>query len=320
MVGRGRRAIATLIVWLAPSGCLSDLTPPPGFDGGGPGGSDGGAGDSDGGVQPKCDPAGPFGVPEPLETVGGSINDGIEQGWPRVSRDGLTLYLVRADTRDGGRLLAGEIVFLSRSDVEDEFGAVATVETEFNPATNNDAPSVSADGLSLYYSDHSDSILVTAREEPGDLFPYPGELLHFDTDGVRDMHPYVVGDTLYFTSSRDGPVDDLDVYRANGVDDRLGAPGPMNLQTEGPGQQIAPVVSSDHRVVFFSADGTLHRAVRQPNGEFDVAAPADDLNDGVSYAGSLSADDCVLYFHTNRRAGTDFDIWMARATVTFEGD
>jgi hypothetical protein len=90
------------------------------------------------------------------------------------------------------------------------------------------------------------------------------------------------------------------------------------LITESPHMQFAPVVSSDHRVIFFSADGGLYRAVRQPNGNFGMAESVEELDEGVSYPGSLSADDCLLYFHTDRRAGTDFDIWVARATVTFE--
>ena len=72
-------------------------------------------------------------------------------------------------------------------------------------------------------------------------------------------------------------------------------------------------------MILFSADGALYRAVRQPNGDFAVAVLVEELDGGISYPGSLSPDDCVLYFHTDRRAGTDFDIWIARATVTFEG-
>jgi len=111
-VGGRRCAIATLCAALASSsGCLSDLTKPPGLDGGGEG-EDGGGGEPDaGGGGPRCDPALPFGEPVLLTTAPSSINTTWEDGWPRVSRDDLTLYWVRAQERDGGRFLGGNLFF-----------------------------------------------------------------------------------------------------------------------------------------------------------------------------------------------------------------
>lgn len=304
---------------LASSGCLSDLKEPPGRDGG-PGGADGGGGGEDGSVGPKCDPAGPFGDPEPLATAGGSINDGVEQAWPRVSRDGLTLYYVEASTRDGGRILNGAVLHIGRAggDAESDFDlATAVEEVEFTASNNNDAPFLSAEETRLYFSNGADKVYVSDREATEGPFPYPGVELGVNAVGARDVHPYLVGDTLYFSTSREGGDGSLKLYRSMGEEGVFETAEPIDLITESPHFQWAPVVSSDHRVIFFSADGALYRAVRQPSGVFDMAEPVEELDQGVSYPGSLSADDCVLYFHTDRRAGTDFDIFVARATITF---
>lgn len=319
-MGRGRCAIATLIVCLGSSGCLSDLKEPPGRDGG-PGAVDSGGGE-DGSVGPKCDPAGLFDEPEPLATAGGSINDGVEQAWPRVSRDGLTLYYVEASTRDGGRLLNGAVLHVGRAggEADADFDmTTAVAEDEFTASDNNDAPFLSSDERRLYFSNGADKVYASDRDGSEGPFPYPGAELGLNAEGARDVHPYLVGDTLYFSTSREGGDGSLKLYRSVGVEGAFETAEPINLITASPHFQWAPVVSSDHRVIFFSADGALYRAVRQPSGSFDMAEVVEELDEAVSYPGSLSADDCVLYFHSDRRAGTDFDIFVAQATVTFGG-
>ena len=302
---------------LAPSGCLSDLTRPPGLDDGGIE-RDGGGG-ADGAPATRCDPAQPFEAPVLLTTTPATINSDIQEGWARVSDDDLTLYFVRAVNHDVGRFLEGGLFFIRRDDPGSLFDADSlTNESEFNPGANNEAPYLAPDRSRLFYSNGADHIFFSDRDGTEGLFPSPGATANFSTTDVRDMHPYLVGnDTLYFTSSRGGSPDKLQAYRATRNGEDFDAPEPLGITTEVPGQQIAPVASSDHRVVFFSADGTLYRAVRGGEGTFDTVVLADDLNGGSSYPGSLSRDDCVLYFHSDRSGG-DFDIWMARATVVLD--
>jgi hypothetical protein len=308
--------MALSLACAAGTGCLSDLTKPAERDGGGPGSSDSAVG-RDGAVGPLCDPAGPFEPPEPLDTLSGSINTGVEEGWPRLSRDGLVLYYVQANTRDGGRFLDGEVIFLIRDDASEDFDAdSATDEASFTTSNNNEALFLSADNERLYFSTGADKVYVSARDGTEGPFPYPGEELGINAKESRDIHPYVVGDTLYFSSSRDDG-STLELYKSTAPDGEFVTAEPVDLITEIPHMQFAPVVSSDHRVIFFSADGALYRAVRQPSGDFATAEPVEELDEGVSYPGSLSPDDCLLYFHTDRRADTDFDIYVARATVMF---
>src|SRR5688572_1378538 len=184
MVGRRRCAIATSIACLALGGCLSDLVEPPGRDGSPE--VDGGGGGEDGSVGPKCDPAGPFGEPEPLATAGGSINDGAQQAWPRVSRDGLTLYYVQATNRDGGRLLDSTVLHAGRAggDADSAFDvATAVAEEQFTASDNNDAPFLSSDGTRLYFSNGADKVYVSDREGTEGPFPYPGVALGINAEG-----------------------------------------------------------------------------------------------------------------------------------------
>lgn len=322
MVGRVRCAIATVVVCIAPAGCLSDLDKPAGFDGGNQGGSDGGTGGRDGGAGIKCDPAGPFDPPEPLATAGGSINDGVEQAWPRVSPDGLTLYYVEAETRIGAGLIEGAVVRLGRAggDVTAAFdmGSKAA-EEEFVAGDNNEAPFLSADGRRLYYNNASAKTFASDRGGTEGPFPYPGDELGINEVDSRDVNPYLVGDdALYFASSRRNEDGTLELFRSMAQDGGLFVVGePMDIATEPPHMQFAPAVSSDERVVFFSGDGAIYRAVRRPEGTFDMAEEVAELNDGFSFPGSLSSDDCLLYFHSDRRTDADYDIFVARAQVTF---
>jgi hypothetical protein len=307
------------VACLVPTGCLPDLTKPGELDGGAVG--DGGAngdGPTDAATGPRCDPGQAFSDPVLLTTTPGSINTGVEEGWPRVSRDDRTLYFVRAATRDGGRLLGGEVLYMTREASEDLFDEESvTAESTFISGNNNDAPVLSPDGTRLYYSNGSDRIFVSVRDDTGP-FPYPGGAIEF-TDEDRDLHPYLVGDdTIYFASSRGSDIDDLQLFRSVRTGGNFAVPVAMFIEASSPGQQLAPVVSSDKRVVFFSADGTIYRAVREEGGTFGTAVPADDLNGGITYTGSLSRDDCVLYMHSDREDGEDFDIWMAEATALLE--
>ena len=234
---RGRRASAIwiVVVVLLPSGCLPDLEPPAAVNGGGAG-SDGAAGE-DGAVGPKCDPAGPFDEAEPLTTAGGSINDGFEQAWPRVSRDGLTLYYVESELRDGGRLLDPAVLHIGRAggDPAADFDvATAVAETAFTPSDNPDAPFLSPDERRLYYSNAANELNVSDRDGTEGPFPYPGVPLAINATDSRDVHPYLVGaDTIYFTSSRDDD-SSTKLYRSTAEEGVFETAEPMDIVTESP--------------------------------------------------------------------------------------
>ena len=284
-------------------------------------GGSGGAGLTGGTGGGACDPAKPFAKPAPLATTPRPINTGAQEAWPRISRDAKKLYFVRGSGRDGGRILNGDIVHVSRSHPDESFDEATTASAQFTLTLNNDAPFLSPNELRLYFSNGLDHIYFSEIPSVGGAFPYPGQQVDFTSTGIRDFHPYLVGDSvLYFSSSRGGNVNELKLHSSTRTTtNKFGEPRPLNIQTTMPGQQSAPVVSSDERVVFFSNDGTIYRAIRGAGGSFGVATPADDLNGGNSYPGSLSADDCVLYLHSDRLGGTDFDIWFTRATTTIDG-
>jgi hypothetical protein len=317
----GGGALAWLFLCLAAGGCLSDLEEPARPDAGDFGGPDGAGGRGDGGVPGTCDPAGPFHPPEPLQTAGGSINDGVEQAWPRVSRDDLTLYYVEADTRVGAGLIEGAVRRVGRAgdDVAAAFdmGTVASEEA-FVAGDNNEAPFLSADGRRLFYNNASAKTFASDRGGTEGPFPYPGDELGINETASRDLNPYLVGDVLYFASSRRNKDGTLELYRSMAQDGGLfEVAEPMDIATDPPRMQFAPAVSSDERVIFFSADGAIYRAVRRPEGTFDTATAVEELNDGFSFPGSLSPDDCLLYFHSDRRTGADYDIFVARAQIMF---
>jgi hypothetical protein len=283
----------------APAGDTS--TPPVGGDGG------------DAAVIRKCDPSRGFARPEPLATATTPVNTSEEEAWPRVSADGMTLYFVRGPSRDGGRILNGSVVRITRADPAEPFDNATSVAEPFDVTTNPEAPFLAPGSLALYFSNGSDRLYVSERGRIGDPFSLSTPI-NFGSGGVRDVHPYLVGgDVLYFGSTR-ASQDRLEIYQSTRTPTgTFGMPQPMGLQTASVGQQFAPVVSSDQRVVFFSADGTIVRAVAGADGRFGIATPVAELNDGQSFPGSLSADDCVFYFHSTRGGSPNFNLFIARA-------
>lgn len=92
----------------------------------------------------RTDRASPFGPPVAL----GELNTGDDERAPFLSPDGLTLYF--SSDRPGG---AGnlDVWTAARPTVDDPFGAPINIAM-INSSRDDYAPSISADGLTLYYS------------------------------------------------------------------------------------------------------------------------------------------------------------------------
>lgn len=156
-----------------------------------------------------------FATPEPLPSPINLPNS--LQATPCLSADGLTLYFT--SDRPGG--LGGlDLWAAERNSVSDPWNTPTNLGSPINTPTADLGPSLSADGLTLYFMDGNPfrvdpraggpgnyQIWTTTRatkespwETPGDLQPPVG------STGI-ESYPYLTADglSLYFTSNRSTP-------------------------------------------------------------------------------------------------------------------
>jgi len=231
----------------------------------------GGYGDSDLYVATRPTPDDPWDEPVNLGPV---VNTSARDRGARLSADGLSLFL--HSNRPGGS--GGVDLWVATRPSKDE-AWVAPVNV--GPTVNNSygagSPSISADGLNLYFHSArsggfgSSDLYVAARTTIHEDWVEPINLGATVNSSASDWAPNISPDslTLHFCSTRSGGYGSTDMWmtRRARTDDVWGTP--VNL---------GPTVNSS------AADN----------------APA------------FSADGSMLYFHSNRAGGSgDRDLWQA---------
>jgi hypothetical protein len=92
----------------------------------------------------------PWGSPVNL---GPTVNGPDDDRGPSISADGLTLFF-DSDRLNGARGWDWDIWMTSRKTKDSAWGEPVRLDIGINTIHNDDAPSISADGLTLYYSDY----------------------------------------------------------------------------------------------------------------------------------------------------------------------
>ena len=241
----------------------------------------------------RCDPFAPF---ETITLVD-SLNTPFLDGGVRLTSDELVAYW----HSERGGLYEGWTA--QRATRDQPFG----MATKFVASTFMLWPTLTEDELTMVYTNNAD-LLLTTRATLTDVFPN-GTGIAAVTTAVIESSPFLgpLGATLYFN-------------RSPGV--LLAAPWPVT----GPGQtiaeldttaaEVAPVLSADERVIYFSrfsvtADLDTWVAVRDnPASQFGTAQVVPELNTGGADNPTwLSPDLCRLYFESSRSA--QFDLYLA---------
>ena len=230
----------------------------------------------------------PWGTPENL---GPPINTSSEDSMPYLSADGLALYF-GSDRPDGS---GGWDLWVAKRATTDANWATATVENlgpNINSAYDDGLPTISPDGLYLYFSDW--------------LNPRPGP------DGL--------GNGDIWVSTRETVSDPWQPA------ENLGAP--VNSSS----YELSPSISSDGRVLFFQSRRAGAPAAdiwmtTRATTEDDWEPPV-RLEDPVNTLASdptpyISPDGSTLYFCSKRSGGYGgYDLYQASITsaVDFNGD
>jgi Tol biopolymer transport system component len=261
-----------------------------------------------------------FGTPEDL---GAGVNSARFEGGPDLSADGLTLYFT--SDRDGN----SDLFVATRRTTADRFGAAESVGAAVNTPSFEAAPSISADGLSLYFESdrpgsREDDIWVATRPTPSRAFGAPANLGSLVNSAAVDAHPEISEDglSLYFSSYRDGGRGGSDIWvsRRSSTDQPFGAPAPLT-SVNSSGFDGEPSISADGRALFFASDrartvGGTDLWVSMRSSRARSFGPPVNVGPRVNTVSDertpdISDDGRSLYFSTTRPGIGYFDIWQS---------
>ena len=196
---------------------------------------------------------------EPVN-LGPRINPPGDQGFPCISPDGLELYFCRIVSG-----AAYDIFVARRLTVDSEWGEPVSLGPTVNSSTYDWSLSISADGLSLYYTYGGSSgypwrLYVTKRATkdapwgpPASVGGAMATVLAWDPSiAPNDLE-------LYFCSPGLGGYgsDDIWVTTRATVNDAWGPPANLGQAVNSPYEDVDPVISPDGLLLFFdSRDGS----------------------------------------------------------------
>jgi Tol biopolymer transport system component len=224
--------------------------------------------------------------------LGPIVNSTAIDVGPDTSADGLELYF---ESRRSGGLGAADIWVSRRESKQDAWGLPTNLGTLINTSSGDGEPSISSDGLELYYVTGSfggdSDLFVSTRSTTSDEWDVPEQLTQVNPPG-GEWYPSISADgrVLLFAVSQTwtSPCDIWMTIR-NGV----------SRDWNPPYKLASPInTSSDELSADISADGrTLYFASNRPGGfgGYDIwqasIDPVVDLNsDGIVDA----ADMCIM--------------------------
>ncbi|MFV2069757.1 MAG: hypothetical protein ACC645_22555, partial [Pirellulales bacterium] len=192
-------------------------------------------------------------------SLGEDLNTASNELAPTLSRDGLTIIF--ASNRAGG-FGGTDLYTATRSDTADPFGNVMNIGSAMNTANVETDPSISADGLALYFTSDrpggfgGQDIYVATRSNT--LEPF-GQVVNLGPDinsAATDASPSISadGETVFFHSDRPGGFGGMDLYvgkRLQGSDFSVANAGP---EVNSSRNDRGPSVSFDGQTLLFDSD------------------------------------------------------------------
>ena len=235
-------------------------------------------------------------------------------------------------------LMLGLITGISNADFT--IGEPINLGFPVNRYSNEQAPSISADGLELYFSDHGLSPLrpgghgggdlwVTTRPTKDDPWGVPVNLGPVVNSSDNDELPCISADglSLYFGSSRDGGLgsEDLWVTTRQTKDSPWNTPVNLGSTVNSRYSEWAPNISTDGLILYFS-DYMNYRPGEYGNWDIYMTTRSTisdpwgvpiNMGPNVNSSGrdaspNISADGLAMFFESSGSGGFGSqDIWMS---------
>ncbi len=259
---------------------------------------------------------------EPVN-LGPDINSATREGSPRISSDGLELYF--NSNRPGGS--GGQDIWVSRRAALDApWGPATNLGPSVNSEANEGAPSISSDGLELYFHDwgvnrpggtRKADVWVARRASVNDPWGAPENLGDLVNTTENEGTPEISADMLelYFESERPGGFgsDDIWVARRATIDAAWEAPVNLGSDINTAEWEHCPSLSADGLTLFFDRriPGDLLVSTRTSRAD-PWQAPVNLGHEASDHwASSVSVVGDMLYFAAKRPGGLgESDIWQ----------
>ena len=286
-----------------------------------------------------------FGTPT---NIGPPINSSDGEVGVCISANGLEFYFCSGSGRPGG--YGGIDLWVSkRPTIEDEWGEPENLGSPANTQYSYWEPSISSDGLSLYFSDGHSALF--GNRLPGGLGGQ-GDIWMITRETIQDawgapvnigpavnsehaIHPSISTDglSLYFQSYRPGSIvgygrDDFMVATRESTSDSFGNPVFLKNVSSANGEWMLDI-SADERILFFSRSSATElwmamRATKYDDFGLPMKLPPQiNISSCLNMSPNLSADGRTLFFASDRPGGMGGnDIWQVsiEPIVDFNGD
>ncbi len=278
--------------------------------------------------------------------LGPPVNTSSSDQGPSISADGLELYFCSG--RPGG-FSNRDLWVATRPTASDPWREPVNLGPTVNSSAGDWAPSISADGLTLYFFSGagrggygSYDLWVTTRATVSDPWSTPVNLGPTMNSSALDGHPGISADglSLFFSSNRPGGSGGTDLWvttRAT-ISDPWGGPVNLGPTVNSSAEEIDPSISADGRTLFFSdyengpfrpagygaADiwVTTRATVSDPWSMPVNLGPTVNSSASDSHP-AISADGSTIFFMSVRPGGLGgHDLWQAPVLpiVDFNGD
>jgi Tol biopolymer transport system component len=264
------------------------------------------------------------------ENLGETVNSSSREYMPFLSPDGLELYF--SSDRNGGYGNC-DLYMIERYTNDGPWSEPKNIGPVINSRREESDPTISADGLVLYFSSNRDGghgnndIWYSKRATKQDVWRQPINLGPVINTSSQEVMPYISSDglMLMFASNRPGGFGGRDIYVSRRTSLNQSWSEPVNL---------GPVVNSNKNddLPFISPDGSALYLNSERSGGFGsydiwqvpVVSVRDFtfgnpfnlgsiINSSTHDRGpTISSDELELYFDSNRSGGSgDIDIWLS---------
>jgi hypothetical protein len=283
-----------------------------------------------------------------LVNLGSTVNSISNEQAPNISADGLELYFSEysgAPFRAGGHGLS-DIWVAIRPTKDDPWGTPVNLGSVVNSPANEEHPSISADGLSLYFGSSrtggtgAQDLWVTTRDTKDSPWGEPVNLGSVVNSIYPDWEPDISADglSLYFAdyqNPRPGGYGEWDIYIVTRptVSDPWSAPVNLGPPVNSPSLEAGADISVDGLALFLSSArsggfGGADIWMTTRKTQTDNWQPPLNLGPLVNTGSfdamaSISSDGSTLYFCSDRPGGSGgSDLWQVsiEPTVDFNGD